>query len=97
MAIILLENNKTLVYVPDCPLPDDLMEPEEELPEEEIEEEETTKGINNYSSYQQQRGVKRERDVPQEPEKEKTGIWAKGLELKSGNTKKQPFKKQRGF
>lgn len=90
MAIILLDNNKSFVYVPDCSLPEELFDPAKEVIEDEIKEE-------SYLPKQNQYGcVKREREEsPENVDREKpAGVWAKGIGLrKASATSNKKFRK----
>lgn len=81
MALLLLENNKCLVYVPDSPLPEALMEPE-------IEDEGHEGGLADETASsahfgEAERGIKREReeDPSQNEERKRMGVWSKGMQL----------------
>eukprot|EP01127_Copromyxa_protea_P001242 TRINITY_DN11283_c0_g1_i1.p1 TRINITY_DN11283_c0_g1~~TRINITY_DN11283_c0_g1_i1.p1 ORF type:complete len:302 (+),score=58.87 TRINITY_DN11283_c0_g1_i1:11-916(+) len=83
MAIILLENNKAMVYVPDCPLPEALLEPEEEV--EETDEIVADYGDEKADQFQYK---KREREEVKKEEPAPMGVWARGLQLNANKRKK---------
>lgn len=93
MALLLLENNKCLVYVPDSPLPEALMEPEIEEEDNEGASVEDTAP----SGHLGERGIKREReeDPSQNEERKRMGVWSKGMQLPV--TKKKVPQQQHKF
>jgi hypothetical protein len=83
MAIILLDNNKTLVYVPDCALPEALLDPEAPAIEEEWTEE-------NGEGPALASPVSTLKRAP-----EPKGVWSKGIQIHSSQGGKNPAKRQK--